>query len=1208
MHVCTIIAKNYLAHARVLAESFRRHHPDGTLHVLVLDDYEGYFDPDAEPFELVTPEELHIDGFEEMAAVYDVLELSTAVKPWLLRTLLERTQGAGIVYLDPDIEIFGSLEPVEELMHQGGLVLIPHVTAPMPRDGRKPSETDILIAGAFNLGFMGLGNDDAAQALLDWWSERLRTDCRVDPERGFFVDQRWMDFAPGIVSRLEILRDPGYDVAYWNLPSRTLSRNGTAYLVDDSPLRFFHFSGYDPGRRDQLSRHQDRIELRSDPVLSELCDRYGDSLVEQGYPEVKSWPYSYAELPGGIALDRPTRRLLAAALEEGRLIDSVFDPEAAQRFVAWLNEPAPSGGAHGVTRYLLAVYEERRDLRRRFPDLDGGDGVGLVEWARERGQLELSAAPDLLPAGDGTAPRQKAQPTGATAPAHPAAQQWGVNVAGYLNSELGVGEAARLLIRALDAQTIPLAPVGIAAPASRQEHHFSAGVPSFPYPVNVLCANADGLPGFVGQLEPGVTEERYTIGMWFWEVSTFPERWKGSFDYLDEVWVASEHIAQALEPHASIPVTKITVPIEPQSGVVLSRARLGMPSGFTFLFVFDYHSVFTRKNPLGLIDAFTRAFPTPGEASLVLKSINHQRYPEDHRRLLDAAGGRPDIHVIDRYVSMPEKNAMLASCDCYASLHRSEGLGLTMGEAMAFGKPVIATGYSGNLDFMTEEGSWLVRHELVPIGDGHDPYPPEGVWAEPDLDHAARLMRQVVDEPEAARRRALHGQSQLRATHSARSAGAMIAERLAQVRELAPERTGQGNIAAAAARGAQTAGIRRRLRAGPLPPQAARGARGAIRSTVLRSIKRYAQFQQQIDSQILNVLDSLVVKEAREDTSAPALLAAMRQLERTLRLDQTLGHEDLRARVEQTATRVEQMAARFEQMTTRAEQRAARLEQMAEETASRLRRLEPEHTRAERWPVQTPWTHEYVAAHRSFLAATLDDAASAERFTLGARLPDGFGVGLDERVVELPWLFARGMSGEVLDAGSSLNHAHILERAEALFSTLTIATLVSEAPALELDGVTYDDADLRALPYPDGSFDTVACISVLDHVGMDNREYGSDAARASDPQEEALRAVRELRRVLRPGGRLLITVPYGTREDLGWLRQFDRAEVEALADAAGPGERELTVYRYGRRGWQLSDLDAAGDSRYRDYRADPRPVEDLAAAARAVACLEIVAG
>ena len=221
MDVCTIIAKNYLAHARVLARSFARHHPDGRFWTLIIDDFDGYVDPADEPFEVLTPAEIGCEPFIHMAMRYSVLELSTAVKPWLLRHLMGES-GRPVTYLDPDIKIYGSLKPLDDLAAAHGVVLIPHNNEPIPPDDRMPSQVDIMIAGIYNLGYVSLAPGREVEDLLDWWADRLERDCRVDPKWGYFVDQRWFDLAPGFLSDVAIVRDPEFNVAYWNLCSRRL--------------------------------------------------------------------------------------------------------------------------------------------------------------------------------------------------------------------------------------------------------------------------------------------------------------------------------------------------------------------------------------------------------------------------------------------------------------------------------------------------------------------------------------------------------------------------------------------------------------------------------------------------------------------------------------------------------------------------------------------------------------------------------------------------------------------------------------------------------------------------------------------------------------------------------------------------------------------------------------------------------------------------
>lgn len=256
-------------------------------------------------------------------------------------------------------------------------------------------------------------------------------------------------------------------------------------------------------------------------------------------------------------------------------------------------------------------------------------------------------------------------------------------------------------------------------------------------------------------------------------------------------------------------------------------------------------------------------------------------------------------------------------------------------------------------------------------------------------------------------------------------------------------------------------------------------------------------------------------------------------------------------------------------------------------------------------PPDRPWTQEYVDLHRQLVAEALDDPALIETFRRGDQLPPGFGVGFDERVVEYPWLLSQGLGGRMLDAGSALNHEHVIDRVVSTVDELHIVTLEPEERAFTQSRVSYVYSDLRSLPYRDGYFDLVVCLSTLEHVGMDNERYGVIEPRAEDPASEMRRAIGELVRVC--SRRLLISVPYGQRADHGWFRQFDRADVEAMVDAVS-GEASTTVFRYYAEGWQISDLTSAAAVKYRDFTADSSPVDDLAAAARAVVCVSVGIG
>jgi SAM-dependent methyltransferase len=249
----------------------------------------------------------------------------------------------------------------------------------------------------------------------------------------------------------------------------------------------------------------------------------------------------------------------------------------------------------------------------------------------------------------------------------------------------------------------------------------------------------------------------------------------------------------------------------------------------------------------------------------------------------------------------------------------------------------------------------------------------------------------------------------------------------------------------------------------------------------------------------------------------------------------------------------------------------------------------------------------YVRRQERLLTDVFGSADALASFRGGARLPTGYGKGFDERVVEFPWLLSRALEGKVLDAGSTLNHSHVLDAVQPEICALTIVTLAPEPRAFPERGISYVFADLRSLPFADSSFGTTVSISTLEHVGMDNSLYSTDAKeRAADADQALGKALDEIRRVTGDGGRLLITVPYGVPEDLGWLRQFDAAGIDRLIDLSGAQPNEVTIFRHDAEGWQHSTLEEAADAKYHMIdRKRPTAAADGAAAARSVACLDL---
>ena len=283
------------------------------------------------------------------------------------------------------------------------------------------------------------------------------------------------------------------------------------------------------------------------------------------------------------------------------------------------------------------------------------------------------------------------------------------------------------------------------------------------------------------------------VGYWYWELDTVPEHWRMQADQVDEIWTATRFVGDALRARFDIPVTEILPGLELPKVAPLPRSYFGLPDDkFLFLFTFHMVSIMERKNPLGLIEAFVRAFRPSEAVCLVLKTSFGDQLPAQMAELRRAAAGH-NIVIIDSVYSKDDVLSLMNACDSYISLHRSEGYGLTMAEAMLIGKPTIATGYSGNLDFMTPQTSLLVDHDLVTLTKDHGPYRRGTRWAQPSLKHAGESMRKVFENQEWARTLGDRGRADLKVRMSYETSGKRIADRLAAMRQERAMRIRRGN-------------------------------------------------------------------------------------------------------------------------------------------------------------------------------------------------------------------------------------------------------------------------------------------------------------------------------------------------------------------------------------------------------------------------------
>lgn len=347
----------------------------------------------------------------------------------------------------------------------------------------------------------------------------------------------------------------------------------------------------------------------------------------------------------------------------------------------------------------------------------------------------------------------------------------GINLVGWFESPTGIGQSARALARAAESAGLPVSRIEAGALDA-------GGRASAPHALNLFHVNADGAASIVELCGPAFHRGRANVGYWYWETEEFPRGWRDRFAYFDEIWVASEFCRASIARESEIPV--VVVP----PAVIMESSRLSTlssqpttPGSFRFLTICDADSVPERKNPLGAVRAFARAFSGNRSVSLTVRIANAVNAP-GLVETLEAAACEARVEIDTSPLERGGIERLLAGCDAYVSLHRSEGFGLPIAEAMALGKPVVATAYSGPRDFLDEATGYPVRWTPAVQERALPPYPAGTRWAEPDEAHAADALSRVVSDRAESARRGEAGRRRIESSYGLEAAGRRVAERL----------------------------------------------------------------------------------------------------------------------------------------------------------------------------------------------------------------------------------------------------------------------------------------------------------------------------------------------------------------------------------------------------------------------------------------------
>ncbi len=1061
----------------MLVSTFREHHPDPDLRftVVLLDGVAGADVVEGAEVrqldELLGPEgRLTVAGNPSEA-------LDAAILPYLLRHMLEESPGP-VVYLAPGLRVLGPLVELEQALGQSGLALVARA-APEPRDVRAFGGQN--GGGAVSRRLLAARAGGSLIDLLNSWPRWFQD--------GGEAVQSWFDGLPVIATDAAVLREPGYGLDPWTLGAWQANGNREALEAGGKPARVFDFTNLDPLNPERLCDIQGAIQLSSVPALAKLCRREAQELLKAGWAQDTARAERLEVLGDGTRMTPTLRRLLVEGVRDGELSLSPFSDAGRAEFFSYLNKPAQRGRPVGLTRAHIAIWEDRIDVRGAYPHLDGPDGEGYAGWLCRYGAEQEGLVPELLPQAPELAYRD------ANPHSYADGLRWGVNVAGFFTSELGLGEAARLLIAGLDACKVPALPVQAQLmPPHRQGAQFTYAQPDeAPYPISIICMNGDTIPPFAREVGRSFFDGRHTIALWWWEVVEFPAGWEAAFEHIDEVWVASRHIYEAIAPTAPVPVVQVTMPVIQPVVSPRQRAELRLPEdGFLFLFVHDYHSTTARKNPVGLIEAFKRAFKPGSGAKLVVKSINAQNLPREHDRVLLAADDHPDITLIDAYVSAAEKNAMIAACDCYVSLHRSEGFGLTLAEAMLLGKPVIATRYGGTLEFTNDNNSYLVDWRPAKVGEGAHPYPAEGVWADPDLDQAAALMHTVMADPDGARERGRRARRDMTERHSPHVAGESMRERLRIIYEQRA-RADAGKLNVARLPALDMYELPELIASEARTPGTGRTARvkRAVHRVVTRLLRPFLARQREIDRHLVDSVERLDgrLREVTQLLQAEqwARFAQALALARGSRADlDGVGTELGETRTELSGTRAELDVVRAELTDIVRAQPAARLQTLEQMGGELMQHLAEHRARpyvAEGYVLEESWADPVVGSVLGFHARG-DSAAAAQPKRAYVDFEAAFR-GPEERVREIQRAYLPLLAGQapVLDIGCGRGELlDLLSEAGVQASGVDMDAGMVEHTRAKGHAVALGDGVAHLRSFAPGQLGAVVSLEVIEHL------------------------------------------------------------------------------------------------------------------------------
>ncbi len=759
----TIAKKSDLPFALTLAKSFISHNPDIKFTILFTD---WIYDKREVKFfsELLEKEvnfifwpeiknKVQIDILERLFFKYNGIEMQTLILPFVFEYFI-KSGYEKIIYIDYDIYCLGSILKIIQLLDNYDFILPDHQIMSKNKNHNK-AKTNMLKNNKKRLKFIGLRASDNSIINCMNWREKTYDISTFGFPGEVYEDFEQIKYLPQQFSNTFNVKDLGYKLDSRLLNHENVQKINGKWYVEDNEMVLIQFNNGYWKDNERINKNQNKIKLHNLPVSYQLIEEYNKKISENLFETYKDLKYYFDFLPKtDIKLPEFVRKFFYIDVFCDVPMPFRGDEVSVKKLLRLFTEDEYTDGI--ISKISRFIWFIRPDLQAIFPNLNKKHiRNDFKKWFVRSSTIEYGLDKRLQKVNTKNEITLKYR-----------SDALGINIISYFSQIFGIAESARAFVKSLYSSGIPFSIFNVTTKLHQyleieEYQEFTPYLSEKPlFDVNMFFINADELTHITKVRIPYLFKGKYNIGVFWWEFEDYFQDFKEVFDHIDHVVVFSDFIVRAIKKAApaSMRVTKLPFPFIENWKIINTPSKIRKTyhlddDDFVFMFHFDFLSTIERKNPEGALKAFSFAFRRKKKIKFLIKTLHSEKCQNKVDHLLEVInkyGIKDNIILIHHALSRDELMSLINAIDCYVSLHRSEGLGLGMMEAMYLGKPVIATGYGGNGEFMNNENSILVNYSMETLNNDVPPYKKGFYWADPNIEEAAAHMKRIYEDKKYA--------------------------------------------------------------------------------------------------------------------------------------------------------------------------------------------------------------------------------------------------------------------------------------------------------------------------------------------------------------------------------------------------------------------------------------------------------------------------